>query len=297
MTTKTSAVTVVTGASGLIGSALSDQRVITPLLRRPPVEGEPWWEPLEGRVHNLPPNTTVAVHLAGENIASGRWSQRRKDRIRDSRLLGTRTLVDALLAQATPPDVLVMSSGISFYGSQGDTELSEESQPGTGFLAQLSQDWEAEGLRAQAGGIRVVQLRLGMVLSPRGGALAKMLPAFRAGLGGPMGGGQNWSPWIHIEDVIRMIEWAIAHSHVEGAYNLVAPEAVRQRDFAATLGKVLRRPAVVPAPAFALRLALGDMADEALLASHRAKPKRLTEEGFEFRWSSLEAALSDLLSR
>jgi uncharacterized protein (TIGR01777 family) len=189
-----------------------------------------------------------------------------------------------------------MASGISFYGDQGETTLTESSPPGTGFLAQLSQDWEEEGSRARELGIRVVQLRLGVVLSPRGGALGTMRTPFKLGLGGPLGSGKQWFPWVHIEDVIRTICWAIQTPEASGPYNLVAPIQTRQSDFARSLGRALGRPAILPAPAFALRMAFGDLADEAMLASHRAIPARLQEEGFQFRWTDLDTVLQETAS-
>jgi uncharacterized protein (TIGR01777 family) len=286
---------LLTGASGLIGQALSRVERTTALPRRPPAGGGPWWEPMDGRVHGLDRPIQAVVHLAGENIAGGRWSKARMARIRDSRVVGTRTLVDALADGAQRPRVLVMASGISFYGDQDERELTESSPRGEGFLAQLSHDWEVEGERAAELGIRVVQLRLGAVLSGNGGALAKMLPAFRWCLGGPMGGGEQWFPWVHIGDVVRVIQWALQEPEAQGPYNLVAPQPIRQKDFAKTLGNVLGRPACIPAPAFALRMALGAMADEAILASVRALPDRLQRHGFEFQWSELEVALQDVL--
>ena len=289
---------LLTGATGLVGSALqrhlkseSSPTRIHPLPRQRPASGGCWWEPQKERVHDLPQNLHSVVHLAGENIASGRWNKTRKNRIRDSRIIGTRALVRALGDLPARPAVLVMASGISFYGDQGETLLTESSPPGTGFLAQLSQDWEAEGAHAQEIGVRVVQLRLGVVLSPHGGALSTMRTPFKLGLGGPLGSGKQWFPWVHIEDVVRTICWAIQTPEASGAYNLVAPTQTRQRDFARCLGEALRRPAVLPAPAFALRVAFGDMADEAMLASHRASPARLQEQGFEFLWSDLDTAL------
>ena len=288
---------LVTGASGLVGRALAQSEPIVPLTRRPSKPNdEPWWEPLKGTVHNLPVPLRAVVHLAGENIASGRWTTARKQRIRDSRVVGTRTLVHALADLKERPDVLVMASGISFYGDQGDTELTEDSPIGSGFLADLSHDWEAEGAKAQALGIRVVQFRLGLVLSADGGVLGKMLPTARMGLGGPLGSGKQWYSWVHLNDVVRAIQWALNTPNAHGVYNLVAPNPVRQIDFAQHLGQTLSRPAWMPAPRFALTMGLGQMAQETALASHRVLPKRLEQDGFTFQWSELRPALSDLLS-
>jgi len=188
-----------------------------------------------------------------------------------------------------------MASGISFYGDQGDTDLTESSPAGSGFLSELTQEWEAAGSRAEDLGIRVVLLRLGVVLSGAGGALEKMRRPFRMGLGGPLGSGAQWFPWIHIDDVVGVIQWALQTPSARGAYNLVAPEQVQQRDFARSLGRAMGRPAVLPAPEFALRLTFGELADEAMLASHRARPFRLKSADFPFQWPELAPALEDVV--
>jgi uncharacterized protein (TIGR01777 family) len=234
------------------------------------------------------------VHLAGESVASGRWTATRKRAIRESRVTGTRTLVDWLITREPRPEVLVSASAIGFYGDRGDEPLDESSPVGGGFLAEVCRDWEAEAERAEAAGIRVVRLRIGLVLTREGGALSRMLPLFRLGLGGPVGSGRQWFPWIHLEDVLNVVEWALETPSARAAYNLVAPGIVRQADFATALGRVLRRPALLPTPAFALRLALGELADEALLASAQVTSRRLQSEGYAFRWPDLRPALLEI---
>lgn len=285
---------LVTGASGLVGSALAEILPHTPL-RRSPGNGDPWWEPLEGRVHESASSLRAVVHLAGENVAGGRWTEARKSAIESSRVIGTRTLVNWLRARPTKPEVLVSASAIGIYGNEaGDRECHEDSELGTNFLARVCRSWETEADRASEVGIRVVKLRLGLVLQPGDGLLGTMEPIFRVGAGGPIGSGAQWLPWVHVEDVVRAIRWAVESEGASGVYNLVAPEPVRQRDFASALGRVLHRPSVLPTPAFALRLLFGQAADEALLASTRALPTRLEEADFEFRHPKLSEALDDL---
>ena len=191
--------------------------------------------------------------------------------------------------------MLVSASAIGFYGDRGDEVLTEDAAKGSGFLARVVHDWEVEADKAAALGVRVVKLRIGVVLSGHGGAMAEMLPAFRMGLGGPLGRGQQWFPWVHIDDVVNIIEWALTDSRASGTYNVTAPGVVRHRDFARTLGSVLGRPAVLPAPRFALRLALGEFADEALLASTKVIPQHLEADGYSFQWPDLQPALAEVV--
>ncbi|MEC7947475.1 MAG: TIGR01777 family oxidoreductase [Myxococcota bacterium] len=287
---------LVTGASGLIGRALAERRSVLPLSRRQPAPDAPWWDPAAGDVHGLDSHTLGAVvHLAGENVGEGRWTAEKKARIRDSRVQGTRTLVSYLQGRTQRPEVLVSASAVGIYGDRGDQVVAEDTPAGTGFLAEVAEAWEAEADRAADVGIRVVKLRIGIVLAADGGALAKMLPPFRLGAGGPLGSGKQWFPWVHLEDVVGAIEWALTTSSARGVYNLVAPEPVRQKDFARALGAAVGRPAVVPAPAFALRLALGEFADEGLLAGQRCVPARLREEGYAFRQPALADALKTVV--
>lgn len=288
---------LVTGASGLVGEALAARRSIVPLPRRAPPEGGSWWEPSTATIHNPPPLIGGVVHLAGAPVANGRWSEDKKRAIYDSRVKGTAALVSWLADRPQRPSVLVCASAVGFYGDRGDEILSESSAPGTGFLAKVVTDWEAEADKAAALGIRVVKLRIGIVLSTDGGALSQMLPAFRLGLGGPLGNGRQWFPWIHIEDVINVIEWALTNEQAQGAYNLAAPGICTQRDFARSLGSVLGRPAILPAPRFALKLAMGELADEALLCSSRVVPGRLEAAGYTWKWPELAPALTATINR
>ncbi len=287
--------TLVTGAGGGIGRAIAADRSILALSRQD--RGGPWWEPMEGRVH-LPEDEPVeaVVHLAGEPIAGQRWTEESKARMRDSRTVGTRTLVDWMASRARRPRVLVSASAVGIYGSRGDEELDEDAGVGEGFLAELVRDWEAEALRAEELGVRVVCLRIGIVMDPASGALSEMLTPARFGLGGPLGSGQQWMAWVHVEDVVRGFLWALDTPSARGSYNLTAPGVLRQVEVARTLGGVLNRPAFLPAPMFALRLAFGEFADEALVASQRARPRRLLEEGFAFEHPELEPALRNLLA-
>jgi uncharacterized protein (TIGR01777 family) len=227
------------------------------------------------------------VHLAGAPIVV-RWTERRKREILESRVEGTRRIVEAIARQEPAPRVLVSASAIGFYGDRGNEELTEESAEGSDFLARVAGEWERA---ARAARVRSVQLRFGIVLSPHGGALAKMLPAFRVGMGGPLGSGAQWMSWITLHDLVRVIRFAIGSTELEGPVNAVAPQPVTNAEFAATLGRVLRRPAVVPVPAFALRALFGEMAGLTMLASQRVKPLRLERAGFRFEYPALEGAL------
>jgi uncharacterized protein (TIGR01777 family) len=285
---------LVTGASGLVGRTLGQRTPIVPLPRREPEAGGPWWDPAARQVHDDGRPIDAVVHLAGENVAAGRWTARRRAAIRESRVAGTRTLVDWIEARPQRPQALVSASAIGIYGDRGDETLHEEAAGGEGFLAEVCERWEAEARRAETFGVRVVQLRLGLVLSRGDGVLGRLEPIFRLGAGGPVGCGRQWFPWVHVDDVVGAILWALESREARGAYNVAAPGIVQQAEFARGLAEVLHRPALLPTPAFALRLAFGDLADEALLASQRVVPKRLLEEGFAFRWPELSTALASL---
>ena len=289
----------VSGASGLIGAALvssleaQGHRAIRLVRRMPrPDEDALRWDPSTGVLTPAGPSVADAVvHLAGDSILGLRWTAEKKRRIRESRTTATRLLVETLTRLTNPPAVLVCASGIGYYGSRGDEVLTEDSRPGTGFLADLARDWEAATATAIARGIRVVNLRLGVVLSARGGALATMLTPFRMGLGGVIGDGAQWMSWIALDDVIGAIRHALTTDALRGPVNTVAPAPVTNADFTRTLGRVLGRPTLIPLPAFAARLALGEMADELLLVSQRVMPARLLASGFAFRRPTLEDAL------
>lgn len=239
----------------------------------------------------------AVIHLAGENIASGRWTDDLKRRIRDSRVVGTRRLCEVLAQCAQPPTVFLCASAIGYYGDRGDEVLTEQSAPGAGFLADVCCEWEAAVEPLAAGGPRIVRLRIGVVLSPDGGALKKMLLPFRLGLGGVIGDGTQYLSWIALDDVVGAIRHALETDSVSGPVNVVSPEPITNRDYTHTLGRVLARPTVLPLPAFAARLALGEAADALLLASTRVEPARLTQTGYTFRYPTLEGALRHLLGK
>ena len=246
-------------------------------------------------VHSAPPLVGGVVHLAGAPVAGGRWTEAKKEAIYRSRVEGSAALVSWLGQREQRPSVLISASAVGFYGDRGDEVLTEAAGSGAGFLAKVVKDWEAEVDRAAELGIRVVKLRIGIVLSSSGGAMGEMLPIFRAGMGGPMGSGRQWFPWVHIDDVLNVIEWALRSDQARGAYNLAAPGICSQRYFARSLGRALGRPAFMPAPRLALKLALGEFAEEALLASSRVVPSRLKEAGYDFAWPALAPALEDVL--
>lgn len=237
------------------------------------------------------------VHLAGENIAEGRWTTAKKGRIRDSRIEGTRLLAETLSSLDQPPSVLVSASAIGYYGDRGSATVTEESPSGSGYLADVCRDWEAATESARESGIRVVQLRIGVVLSRHGGALAKMLTPFKLGLGGVIGSGEQYMSWIEIDDLIRAIEFSLATSSLQGPVNAVAPGAVTNREFTKTLGRILKRPTLFPMPAVAARLALGEMADHLLLTGARVEPKRLIKSGFQFQFPGLQDALCHVVGK
>lgn len=297
-----------TGASGLVGAALSSHLraqgdEVVHLVRRPPrgdlpagvVESS--WSPERGVGEPADVEAADAVvHLAGESIASGRFTQARRRRIRDSRVEGTRALVDSLGRLQRPPRVLLCASATGFYGDRGATPLDEHSHPGRGFLAEVCVAWEQAARRARDFGTRVVSFRLGVVLAREGGALARMVPLFRLGLGGRLGDGRQYLPWIALDDVVHVLDHLVARDDLEGAVNVVAPEPVTNAAFTGVLARVLGRPAILPAPAFALRALLGDAADELLLASARVIPERLLGSGYTFRFPRLEEALRHVLT-
>lgn len=293
----------VTGASGLLGArllpALHDAGHRTlPIVRRPAGAGEAHWDPQRGTVDvDRLAGVTAAIHLAGESIAARRWTRAVKARIRASRVQGTRLLAESLARLSPRPSALVSASAIGIYGDRDDEVLTEESRLGSDFLATTGQEWEAATAAAADAGIRVVHLRLGIVLAREGGALPRMARPFLVGVGGPIGGGRQWMSWVAIEDVVAVVLAALADPAYGGALNVVAPEPVRNADFAKALGRVLHRPALLPAPAFALRLLLGELADIALLASQRVQPARLAALGFHHRYPTLEPALRHALGR
>ena len=294
---------LVSGASGLLGSALvptliAGGHTVTRLVRSAPRPGQdeiPWNPAARSIGTPALEGFDAVVHLAGDNIASGRWTAAKKASIRNSRVQGTTVLCEALAQLVKPPKVLLSASAIGYYGDRGETTLREESSPGRGFLAEVCQAWETATAPAAQRGIRVVHLRFGMVLSPAGGALAKMLTPFRLGLGGVIGTGKQYMSWIALDDVLGAIHHALHTEALQGPVNVVAPSAVTNQEFTTTLGKVLRRPTRLPLPTFAVRLMFGEMGDALLLASTRVAPARLMASGYTFQYSELEKALQHLL--
>jgi uncharacterized protein (TIGR01777 family) len=298
---------LVTGSSGLVGTALvkalgRDGHMVCRLMRPESAANNEVkdgfnvsWNPATGELGGAGVGPDGVVNLAGASIAGGRWTAERKAMLRSSRIDTTRALVEALAKMNVRPSVLVSASAIGIYGDRGDKVLTEESKAGTDFLAQLARDWEAEALKAEALGIRVVLARFGIILSREGGALAKMLLPFKLGAGGRLGSGQQWMSWVTLEDVIGILRMAIEKATVRGAVNVVAPQPAKNAEFTRVLAKALHRPAFFLAPAFALRLALGEVADALLMSSQRVAPQRLEMAGYRFLHSELPAALSAIL--
>ena len=294
----------VTGATGLIGSALSERlrkegNEVLVVTRRRNLSSPPTvvlWDPERGELDTSAlEGIDAVVHLAGETIAE-RWTRAKKERIRASRVEGTRLLVDALKSLSKPPSVLVGSSAVGFYGSRGDEDLDETSEPGTGYLPEVCQAWEAATARASELGMRVANLRTGIVLSTKGGALGEMLLPFKLGLGGPVGSGTQWMSWIHIDDVVGGYHFALHQAELSGVVNLTAPKPARNAEFTKALGRALGRPAFLPAPGFALKLVFGEMAQDLLLDGQKVLPRRLQSAGYKFQHRDLDEALTDVIS-
>ena len=293
---------LVAGSSGLIGTALCSRLEregyeVVRLVRRAPAQGELRWDPEAGELEQEALEEIEAVvHLGGRNITAGRWTATVKAQLRQSRVQTTQLLAARLAGLAAPPRVLVCASAVGIYGHRRDEELDEESDTGEGFLAELGRAWEGASAVAAEAGIRVVQARLGIVLSRRGGALAKMLLPFRLGMGGKIGDGRQYVSWISLEDAVAALIYAVENDALRGPVNLTASQPVTNAELTRTLGRVLRRPTLLPLPAFAAKLVLGELAEEGLLASQRVRPKRLLEAGFEFAHPELEGALRHALS-
>ncbi|MFT5049846.1 MAG: hypothetical protein ACI8QZ_001239 [Chlamydiales bacterium] len=293
---------LVSGASGLVGQALLKRlanggRPGTKLVRSSASEGEVLWDPASGYIDQASIAADAVVHLAGENIADGRWSQSKMKAIRDSRIRGTRLLAESLARLEKPPEVLISASAIGFYGDRGDEVLTERSPAGSGFLAEVCQEWEASTRAAQDAGIRVVHLRIGVVLARQGGALGKMLLPFKLGLGGRIGNGKQFMSWIALDDLVSAICHAVDDKRLSGPVNASAPFPVTNGDFTRTLGGVLRRPTFAAMPEFAARALIGRMADDLLLASIRVYPQILLYSEFVFGEPRLEGALRATLEK
>ncbi len=300
---------LITGASGLVGTALGSAlaragHTVCRLVRPESAAGEGpkegfavAWNPATGELGGAGVGADAVVNLAGASIADGRWTAGRKALLRSSRIDTTRALVGALAKMNARPGVLVSASAIGIYGNRGDEVLTEESAAGTDFLAGVAQEWEAEARKAEALGIRVVLARFGIILAREGGALAKMLTPFKLGVGGRLGTGKQWMSWVTLEDVVAILRFAIESASVRGAINIVSPQPLQNAEFTTVLAKAVHRPALFPAPAFALRLALGEMADALLLSSQRVAPQALEKLGYRFLHADLTSALAAALAK
>jgi uncharacterized protein len=300
---------LITGSSGLVGTALvsalaSAGHTVCRLLRPQSAGSDSAkegfavaWNPATGELGGAGVAADAVVNLAGASIAAGRWTAERKALLRTSRVDATRVLVGALAKMNVRPSVLVSASAIGIYGDRGDETLTEEYKPGTGLLADLAKEWEAEALNAEALGIRVVLARFGIILARQGGALAKMLTPFKLGVGGRLGSGKQWMSWVTLEDVVAILRFAIDNASVRGAINVVSPQPLQNIEFTKILAKAVHRPALFPAPAFALRLALGEMANALLLSSQRVLPQALERLGYRFLQADLTSALAAMLAK
>jgi uncharacterized protein (TIGR01777 family) len=299
---------LVTGSTGLVGTALVSAlagagHTVCRLVRLESAarggakDGfDVPWNPSTGELGGAAVGADAVVNLAGASIAGGRWTAERKALLRSSRVDTTRALVAALAKMNARPGVLVSASAIGYYGSRGDELLTEGSAAGADFLAGLAREWEAEAVKAESLGIRVVRARFGIILARHGGALAKMLLPFKLGTGGRIGTGQQWMSWVTLHDVVEILRFALENAAVQGAVNVVAPGAVRNAEFTKELARAVHRPALFPVPAVALRLALGEMADALLLASQRVVPQKLHQLGYGFAHADLSSSLAAVLS-
>lgn len=292
---------LLTGSTGLIGKALthhlvSQQHNVYPLHRNPSSEEMHYWFPEENRIHlDDEIKIDAVIHLAGENIADSRWSKKKKDRILNSRVQGSRLLAEAICKLKHKPELLISGSAIGYYGDTGDKIVDEGSPRGTGFLSDVAARWETATQAAEDAGIRTIHLRTGIVLSPEGGVLQKMLTPFKMGLGGVVGNGQQYMSWISIDDAVGIITAMLDNDEMAGAYNLVAPQPVTNRTFTKSLGSALHRPTVSPLPAFMARIMFGEMADALLLSSSRVATTRLKSTGYTFADIDLTETLIRLL--
>lgn len=306
---------LVSGSTGFVGTSLvktlqGQGHTIVPLARpgtarkdaagvHDKVHGEAVaWDPVAGQFDAAGAEGADAlIHLAGASIADGRWNATRKELLRTSRIEATRHLIEALAKLQRPPRVIVAASAIGYYGDRGEETLTESSAPGTDFLPEICREWEAESARAAQFGARVVNLRFGIILAAHGGALPRMVLPFKLGAGGRLGNGRQWMSWITLRETISIIQFALMTPGLVGAVNVVTPNPVRNTEFTKVLAKTLHRPALFPAPAFALRLALGEMADALLLSSQKVMPARLADSGYRFSQPDLAGALADVLRK
>jgi len=291
---------LVSGSTGLVGCALvpfltQHGHLVTRLVRSKEQPGI-LWNPAGGLISSTPfEGFDAMIHLAGENIASGRWTDEKKKLIRDSRVRGTQLLSETLARLKQPPQTFISASAVGYYGDRGNEILNEERPPGKGFLADVCRGWETATAPATQKGIRVVNMRFGMILSPAGGALAKMLLPFKMGMGGKIGSGNQYMSWIALDDVLGAISHVLTTLSLRGPVNVVAPRVVTNREYTKTLGRVLSRPTILPMPALVAKLAFGEMADDLLLSSQRVEPTALFKNNYNFRFPNLEGALRHLL--
>ncbi len=294
---------LVSGATGLIGSALIPElengrhRVLRLTRSQSAPDGVIHWDPDTGNIDGSLEEVDAVVHLAGESIAEGRWTPEKKKRILDSRIKGTYLLAETLAGLATPPKVMVCASAVGYYGDRGNELLTEESAPGSDFLADVCKAWESAADPARQTGIRVVHTRLGIVLSPKGGALGTTLPIFKLGAGGRIGSGRQYWSWVALDDVVGSIVHSLTNETMSGPVNVGSPNPLTNAEYTRVLGRVLNRPTLFPLPASAARLALGEVADALLLASQRMEPAKLKNTGYAFRYPELEGTLRHLLGR
>ncbi|HBR57471.1 MAG TPA: TIGR01777 family protein [Blastocatellia bacterium] len=295
---------LITGASGLIGKAIAatlrekGNELILASRSEPAAAEDIRWDAHTGfSVEDLQrlEGLDVVIHLAGESVSGLRWTEDKKKAIRDSRVDGTRTMIETFAKLKTKPRMFITASAIGFYGDRGDEELTETSAAGDNFLSDVCREWEAESRRAEDLGIRTVLLRTGIVLSKNGGALAAMLLPFKLGVGGVVGSGEQWMSWIALDDMVGIIEFAIENENLRGAVNVTSPNPVKNAEFTGTLGEVLYRPTILPLPGFAVNLVFGEMGDALLLASSKVFPKRLLDAGFQFQYPDLKPALTHVL--
>lgn len=298
---------LVTGATGFVGPRLLRLLHNPTVVTRSPDRARRLLGNLAGPIYKWNPmkdplpsealeGIDVVFHLAGESVAEGRWTTEKKSRIRDSRIIGTRHVVQGITQSSQKPAILVSSSAVGFYGDRGDEELTESAKPANDFLADVCVEWEREAMAAQQHGVRVVTARTGIVLGSHGGALSKMLTPFKCGLGGPLGNGKQWMPWVHVADLARLYIHAAETDSIQGPMNAAGPKPVRNREFTKALGRQLHRPAFMPAPYLGLRLIFGEFA-QILFDSQRVIPKVATDSGFTFKYPEIEAAFHDILGK